>query len=54
MNIDKEIEDNDPDEGLEVREEVALILRKSVLDRISGKIEAITLEEAFENEFSSQ
>ena len=45
--VRKELKDHDPDEGLEVREEVKAILRKSAKDRKAGKLKTYSLDLAF-------
>ncbi len=46
--VRKELKEFDPDEGLEVRDEIKKLLRKSAKDRKAGKIETVSFEEAFQ------
>lgn len=45
--VRKELKEFDPDEGLEVKDDVKKLLRKSARDRKSGKLETIPFEEVF-------
>lgn len=45
--VRKELKEFDPDEGLEVRDDVKKLLRKSARDRKTGKLETVPFEEVF-------
>ncbi|MBN8583464.1 MAG: hypothetical protein J0M37_00095 [Ignavibacteria bacterium] len=45
--VRKELKEFDPDEGLEVKDDVKKLLRKSAKERKSGKLETIPFEEVF-------
>lgn len=45
--VRKELKDYDPDEGLEVKDEIKAILRKSARERKAGKQKTVSLDEVF-------